>query len=91
MTSVQKNGWWQARFSKPVGRKIERARQRAVMEYGDTLRTMFVMGSITGEPTEVSDIDINLVFEGEYYDTRVSTIRSELRRFEHELPLCQYE
>ncbi len=59
--------------------KLDRAVEEISREFGDDVVGIFVIGSITQEPTAASDCDVAVVFRDEAYTERLDEIRRRFR------------
>lgn len=68
-----------------VSNKLEIARRAVLDEFSSAVIAVMVIGSITREATEASDLDVSVVFLDQEYNERIEDIREKLRRISAEI------
>ena len=61
-----------------VNQKLQTAKRCVINEFGDAVVAIIVMGSITREATEASDLDVSIIYHDRDYNGRIEDIRDTL-------------
>jgi len=65
--------------------KLETAKRDVLSEFSSAVMAIVVMGSITREATDESDLDVSVVYLDKEYNERIEDIRNKLRRIAAEI------
>ena len=67
--------------SPDVGLKLDATKQAILGAFGDFVKAMYVMGSITREATDTSDLDVAVVFADDYYNEHIDEMLPRFAEF----------
>ncbi|WP_310485137.1 hypothetical protein [Chamaesiphon sp. VAR_48_metabat_403] len=63
-----------------ISEKLEIAKHLVLEEFGDAVAAIIVMGSITHEKTEASDLDVSVIYYDRFYNERIEDFRDKLSK-----------
>ncbi len=63
-----------------ISNKLEIAKHLVLEEFGDAVAAIIVIGSITHEKTEASDLDVSVIYYDRFYNERIEDFRDKLSK-----------
>ena len=68
-----------------ISQKLETAKCLIIEEFGDSVAAIIVMGSITREATETSDLDVSVIYYDRAYNEYMEGFRDKLSQIANEI------